>query len=241
MASQLYTSDIIKACLTSNNEIEYIHIHQFEDSIPLQSRIESLSPFEEKQVLSAIKTKELFSIPFWESLMLTFNNNKNFSKRILDAVITHTKRKRERINKYDFISETENMITMDINFAFNSEIITKSKKRLHLPLLDFYISVSEENQKVVECIIAALNMKNGYLLISGKSYHFIGSDLITRKELIIMLSSALHFAPIIDKSWLAHQLFELSCSLRFTKKYGILPSLIKIIGKPSELQKEANS
>ena len=71
----------------------------------------------------------------------------------------------------------------------------------------------------------------GALLSSGKSYHFYGANLLTDEDLRIFLGRALLFAPITDKTWIAHQLIEGSCALRISsrKDYGGPPKIIAII------------
>jgi hypothetical protein len=43
----------------------------------------------------------------------------------------------------------------------------------------------------------------GYIVSSGQSYHFYGSDLLRTDQLVTMFAKALLYAPIVDRAWAA--------------------------------------
>ena len=104
-------------------------------------------------------------------------------------------------------------------------MVLKTGDIAHLLLLDFHITVSEENGRLCNAILAELNL-SGNLFDSGKSYHFISDTLFKEEEFLNVLYNCLLFAPIIDRAWIAHQLIEKSCCLRISKKYNRFPILI---------------
>jgi hypothetical protein len=222
------TVEVIKMILADHPTIKGMYFHPFVSSPKLQSRI-SLNSIDNAHFGDAMALRNRYSLPFWDSIMLSFYDKKHISKKILSSVLYHSKRNKVGIpRQYILDDELKEILSLGINYAVNSRVITGGTKKYHIPLLDFKIPESKENQIVVENVLSLLSLNSGYILVSGKSYHFIGSSLITEDELISLLAKAILFSPIIDKNWLAHQLIDRSCSLRFTSKYGILPRLIKI-------------
>jgi hypothetical protein len=97
---------------------------------------------------------------------------------------------------------------------------------MHIPMLDFDLTSAPKNLGIIENILRVLKQR-GMILNSGKSYHFIGYNLISENELLDLLAKFILVHPISDKAWTAHQIIERSASLRISKKYGSLPSYIK--------------
>jgi hypothetical protein len=231
MVKDTYISfELFKDLVCENKMIKGIYIHSYPDAPQLQERIK-FSKVESLQFNEAIKIRDNTMLPFWDSLMLSYHNREEFSKEILRGALLHNfKRDKYFVEREHFINtHLDEFLSNNINFAVNSEVITVNNERKHLILLDFHIQESKRNQRVVESVLEAMSLNDGYLLRSGKSYHFIGMNLINEYELINILGKSLFFAPIIDKAWVAHQLIERSCSLRITKKHGIYPTVIKEI------------
>ena len=87
-------------------------------------------------------------------------------------------------------------------------------------------------------LIVALRLTSGlgwqlytYPILVGAFFigHFIGTKLIADSELTTFLGKLLMYNPIIDKSWIAHQLIEKYCALRISYKNGVIPKVIKSI------------
>ena len=111
-------------------------------------------------------------------------------------------------------------------FFFNSKVKLCDGTMNHLVMLDFSISVSVEHTKLVKDALAHLGLKHGYILDSGSSYHFIGTDIILDSDYRRLLCNAYLLSPITDGRWIAHQLIEGSCNLRIGEKNGFTPKLI---------------
>ena len=112
-----------------------------------------------------------------------------------------------------------------------SLIKTKGGLNAHLPMIDFHCPVTSSNTQNVREIIKQLNLA-GYLINSGKSYHFIGRHHIDLCEMGKFLGRALLFTPFVDRAWVAHQLIQSYCVLRVSAqpKYDHPPRLIAQIG-----------
>lgn len=111
------------------------------------------------------------------------------------------------------------------------EVMMTDGTTRHIPMIDFHIPSSSSNLHVVEDVCDALGMKQGYIVDSGASFHFIGDRLLTQEELMRLLIDALLFCPIVDGVWISHQLRERSCSLRIDRKNGVETHVAKRLGR----------
>lgn len=217
--------DIIQEIIDKNYNINTVIFNRFQKQKLLQNQIK-FSDVEKEQFDKAMNIRNIYKLPFWDSMMLTYFNNKVTSDEILNCAIKHN-------SPIESIETTNVTLIVKIleenpneNIAFNSKVILKNNEIRHLPLLDFHIPVSDFNLIQIKKVLTFLGMKVGYILYSGESYHFIGNELLDEKSLVDFLSRSLFFSPIIDRAWIAHQLIERSCSLRVSKKHGIYPQLI---------------
>lgn len=167
-------------------------------------------------------------MPFWDGIMLSTFNNPYYSKVLLQQALHHNSHP-----KLTFVLKKElfrwfNKQSNAINrFALCSRVIMEDEEELHLPLIDFHIPVSKNNVNVVEFVCKLLGLGEGWILDSGKSYHFIGLKPFCYDDLVQLLYKSLMFTPIIDKAWISHQLREHSCSLRIGEKRGKTPVVVK--------------
>lgn len=99
--------------------------------------------------------------------------------------------------------------------VLSSEIEMDDGSRRHLPMLDFHSPASEANLSLVSAAARALH-SSGFILKSGKSYHFYGASLLNCEQNTDHLARALLLAPIVDRAWVAHQLLERACGLRIS-------------------------
>ena len=111
-----------------------------------------------------------------------------------------------------------------------SEVVLDDRSVMHIPMLDFRFSPSPANQRLIVAILGALRILPGYLLESGNSYHFYGVRLMTAEEIRNLLSRALIYGPVVDKTWAAHQLLDGFCGLRISPRppFG-LPRVVSFL------------
>lgn len=112
-------------------------------------------------------------------------------------------------------------------FFLNSRVRLFNEAEAHILLIDFSISVSAEHTKVVKDSLSHLEITHGYILDSGSSYHYIGSNIISDSDYKKILCYAYLLSPITDGRWIAHQLIEGSCNLRVGEKKGYIPTLVE--------------
>lgn len=116
-------------------------------------------------------------------------------------------------------------------YVLNSQVYLKNGSLAHLPLLDFNIEPGADGVALAIRAIKMLGKKNGYLLNSGSSYHYIGCEPMTVEEHRAFLHHALLLAPIVDGRWVAHQLINGSSNLRMGEKNGKIPYVVSKIEK----------
>lgn len=216
------TLDILEVIVNSDPTISNLTFYKYPKQVLLQNAL-CFGSVEDEQLKDALLHRSKTKMPFWDSVMLTFFNRNPFSRKILEAATKHNKNwetiKTRNIRRIrDMIANDK-----DINLSINSTISFQDNQK-HIFLLDFHIPPADSNLMVVKNILQILNL-TGYILNSGKSYHFIGKDYLTEDELITLLAKALFFAPIVDRAWIGHQLIERSCSIRVGYKNGKLPVL----------------
>lgn len=222
------TLDILKEIMNNNSDIISYRFHTFPSKSLLQDAI-NLDEKDIDLVNKALGVRDKYRLPFWDSIMLSFFGNENYSKTILHQALHHNQRDDlYDVNRDEFLSNGF-FFNKKERLAINSNVILKQNKNAHIPMLDFHIPVSESNLDIVIDVLKELKVKGGYILESGESYHFIGDYYINEEFLIDFLAKALFFAPIIDRAWIGHQILERSCSLRIDKKHGIYPRMIRYI------------
>ncbi len=219
------TINIIKEILINNQEIEYIYIHNY----PSQQLLQCVISFTENDINhfnKAMEIRDKYHLPFWDSIMLSSFYEERYSKNFFKYATHHNTKDKFLIINRDKIDEFIYNNSL-INIAFNSKIILSNMETKHIPLFDFHIPVNNTNLNIIKTVLKELNIKSGYIVNSGESYHFIGNYYIDYNEYKTILYKALFFSPIIDKNWIAHQLIEESSSLRIGYKHNILPILIE--------------
>lgn len=208
----------------NNPEIKVIRVFEFSSNNKLQDREQKVSSNNIDLINKTLTKKTTTGSSFWESLFSLTENGDKIDKNLLKNALFHNKN--EKFTYYtrsDFLDFISRDIEGDI--AINSKVILEDGSEKHIPMLDFKIKSNYENLKVVKDVLEVLELK-GFILDSGKSYHFVGYDLKTETELLDLLAYFILLQPISDKAWATHQILERSASLRLSKKYGQYPVLI---------------
>lgn len=214
----------IKDIIDLNPDISIFRLFEFSFNNKVQDKILNFTDSETGLLNDTVSFKEENKTSFWESFFKIITSKKIIEKRILNLAINHNKN-----NEYIFTSRKtliDNIKKSNKkNLALNSKVILNNGKEMHIPMLDFKLKSNSENLNIIQAVLHEFSLK-GYILDSGKSYHFIGKKLITEDELINLLAKFILIHPISDKAWAAHQIIERSASLRVSSKYGIEPKLI---------------
>lgn len=93
---------------------------------------------------------------------------------------------------------------------------TRDGKTLHLPILDFNVTPCDVAEKLVSDAMRLLLNCDGYILGSGKSYHYYGMTLLDWRRYSDFLSKSLLLTPLTDIRYIAHRLISRIGVLRIT-------------------------
>lgn len=214
--------------IKKNPRIEVVRTFNFYANNKIQDRNKSLTLKDKFIVNECLKVKKHTGLSFWESLFEVMKNGLNVRSSFMKNAIFHNENTTYNyFLRDDILDYLGQEIEGDV--AINSKVIMDDGSELHIPMLDFKLKSCEHNVEIIEKVIKVLDL-HGYILNSGKSYHFIGYNLITENELLTLLAKFILLHPISDKAWASHQIIERSASLRLSKKYGHYPSFVKKIG-----------
>jgi len=127
-------------------------------------------------------------------------------------------------------------VSLDSNrmLALQSRVLLRDGNSRHIPMLDFHVPASDRSLRSVMTVLKVLRL-SGFVLLSGKSYHFYGDELMEEGELCRFLGKALLFTPIVDRAWIAHQLMASACALRVSQRpqYGA-PKVVARVEIPTQ-------
>lgn len=222
------TLEVLSQIAKLHPEIDQFSLIPFPQQRLVQNWLKPWSEKEQKHFGDAIDMQKNLGLPFWNAIMLNAFSHKEYSSSLLKSALHH--------NSIDEVlvvdrKEIERGFSLDKvdsrRWAVNSKVFLKDGSVRHIPMIDFHIPVSDNNLNVVMDVCDVLGLTNGYLLISGVSYHYIGKQLLTEEELMLILINALFFCPIVDGAWISHQLREKSCSLRIDRKNGVETKVVK--------------
>lgn len=216
--------DAIEKVLEANPRVSWIRFFVFSTKTKLQDRVKELSASECRLVDAALSRKSKEGMRFWEALLAMMAEQGKTSDRLLEEVFYHQPNRNylfaERGDLREVIGSHESEC-----LALNSKVLLRNGASRHIPLLDFKIASKPSNHRLVRDCVSALGLR-GFLLNSGRSYHFIGLELVSESELLELLAKFVLLHPLSDTAWAAHQLVEQSASLRVTGRFGEAPEVI---------------
>lgn len=189
-------------------------------------------------VANALTLRGAHSIPFWDAFFAVLPGSHPRLDHVLLRAMEHNEASRNKRNFsrkevlsgviHDYIRNASG----DLMVVASSHVTCTDGDDRHIPMLDFHRRASAENERLVSSVVRALK-RTGFLLESGKSYHFWGDTLLSQSSLVEFLGKSLLFAPVVDRAWLAHQLIEGACGLRLSGRpgYGGPPKMVAKIAE----------
>jgi hypothetical protein len=116
--------------------------------------------------------------------------------------------------------------------ALSSRVSTNDGGRMHLPLLDFALSHSNDNTKIVAHAADQLGLPYA-VLGTTHSYHYYGLQVLPAEQYLgEFLGRALLLAPLVDARWIAHQLMDGLATLRVSPDPRTGHESILVCGSP---------
>lgn len=109
-----------------------------------------------------------------------------------------------------------------------SKVTLAGGKSAHIPMMDFMCDISTRNLDMLARLIEDLRQGQGYLLESGRSYHYYGSRLLTEEEWRAFLGKCLLMSGFSDDRYIGHQLVDGHCVLRLSsgKSRSHVPAVV---------------
>ena len=188
----------------------------------LQDRLQH-SPATSPLVATGMAIRGSLGLPFWDSLIIACFGAGVPAVPVLEQASFHNlapvRARTLSANTWSTEIEAELKSVGDEEMTVvSSRIVLRNGERKHIPMLDFHAPPSPQNEECVRFIAKRLDPNGGFVLVSGKSYHFYGKSLLAEDQLSSFLGKALLFSPFVDRAWIAHQLIEGACGLRISKK-----------------------
>ncbi len=109
-----------------------------------------------------------------------------------------------------------------------SKVGLVSGESAHIPMMDFMCAPSTTNLEVLVHLLRDLRQGRGFLLESGRSYHYYAFQLLTEEEWSIFLGKCLLMSSYTDDRYIGHQLVDGHCVLRLSsgKSKASVPTVV---------------
>lgn len=86
----------------------------------------------------------------------------------------------------------------------------------HIPMMDFVCAPSVQNLASIRRLLDEIRKGAGFLLESGRSYHYYGAELLTDEEWRRFIGKCLLMFDYVDDRYIGHQLVDGHCVLRLS-------------------------
>jgi hypothetical protein len=233
----MYVTEILPSILSQAPPASQVELHILNMVPSTEQRVVDL-PELKPIIAEALELRATYRVPFWEAvLLLSGRRYDSASQKVLDAaghhqpmtLATHSFMMTIAEVTTEKLAETYSALQEKEALVLSSKVhLSESRGAAHIPMLDFRVRPSPENERLTIDILNRLSY-DGTLLNSGNSYHFYGRDLFSSyTKLVRFLGEASLFAPFVDQRWIAHQLIEGACALRISpgKNFGSPPVVV---------------
>jgi len=112
--------------------------------------------------------------------------------------------------------------------GITSRISTQQKGEMHIPMMDFHCAISSKNLGILSELLSETGQEHGFILESGRSYHYYGKEVLTRDQWIGFLGKCLLMKNFVDERYVGHQLVDRHCVLRLSTspRKPVIPSVV---------------
>ena len=179
--------------------------------------------------------------PFWESMMsLARSEPLEIRTTVFKEALYH---RQDSDGVEEFWMSSEDFLSVVSGPGFEetdarsitalTSLVRNSTSETHLPLLDFRIAPSPESTILLTELLTILKT-DGYLVNSGRSYHFYGGRTLTADDFWKFLGRSQLMAPFVDDRWIAHQLISSKAALRIStnaERHTSPPKLVAWSGR----------
>ena len=209
--------------LARRSGVKNLHLAYVPAASELVQRRAVLSEATKHVVARGLSLRAATDLPFWDSVLVSSFGVRESIAPLLGAATRHHPITRPlevesaTCSAHVLESLCQNRAP-DQSLALLSSVETDNGDVAHWPMLDFHVPASDVNCQLALDALSCLESGPGVLMFSGQSYHFIGEVLLAPDALVSFLARALLLHPIVDRSWLAHQMLERRCALRISAR-----------------------
>ena len=192
---------------------------------PAQERIPA-NPERQRIIDSGLETRQRCGLPFWDAVLLSTFGQGRVGFPIIEKALFHNPPTGDMLTVRSsdwseaYLNSIMRNVTPGRSLVLSSLAKLNTGESRHIPFVDFHCPSSALNEDLCSHASSLLDPGGGYLLESGRSYHFYGKSLLTASELPSFLGRALLLSPVVDRAWVAHQLIEGACGLRISEKFA---------------------
>jgi hypothetical protein len=97
-----------------------------------------------------------------------------------------------------------------------SLVKSKQHEPKHIPMMDFICPPNESNADLLASLLAEGLRMPGFLLDSGRSFHFYGVQLLSEVEWRRFIGKCVLMSGLVDDRYVGHQLVDGYCVLRIS-------------------------
>jgi hypothetical protein len=99
----------------------------------------------------------------------------------------------------------------------------------HIPMMDFRCDATDDGLKTLDAAMATIDI-GGFILKSGRSYHFYGTKLLDEAQWQRFLGQSLLLKNLADWRYVGHCLVRGICTLRISAhpEFGSVPTVVAL-------------
>jgi hypothetical protein len=169
----------------------------------------------------AEQLRQEFGIPFWDAVLSISMKRGNIPSRYVELAILHDKSPDDyyvNVARTEITTSTIDSLVEGLKpgfvLALSSKVELIDGASAHIPMMDFRCAPGDKNAMIVKNALAAMGEIHGFLVNSGRSYHYYGLRLLSADTWAKFLAMAILFTPVVDARYVAHRLADGACRLR---------------------------
>jgi hypothetical protein len=217
----LTTAEAVCALVRAQPRIAAVQTVDYPAPPLLQERV-ALRDEDRSVVERALLLKTELGLPFWDAVFSCALRAASPTDRLVDAALFHQPiyAKKTTVSRADveagrLVVAATTAPTL-LRRALCSEVLEASGSKVHFPMLDFHPPPSAGVLPLIESACQRLFATPALVLLSGRSYHAIGTGLVSTDAYVDLLARAILLGPIVDRAYAAHQILERQGSLRLS-------------------------
>ena len=206
-----------------SNGIEQVEVRAVERPPSLQRR--SSSSQLDALIEQAREAYKASRVTFWDELMrLAESAPSPVRREIFAQALYHHGETEGQVDTWceleRFLADLEHgkyeSLPGRLIVALTSRVrVRRANLELHIPMVDFRLGSGPANDELAMQLLQALGTP-GYLVDSGRSYHFYGKVPVHRDDFWRFLGRAQLMSHYADQRWIGHQLISGKAALRIS-------------------------